>query len=461
MLARCRPGGGGGAGRVGLAAGGPGRVLRRRPVAAHPRQPRAGRRRRPRHRRAAGPLPRRGDPGDQPYGAGAAGGAGVSGAAAAAARRARRARRRPTAELAASSPAVALFVDRARAARPGFALTESNAAAVAEICRRLDGLPLAIELAAARTRLLDPNALLGRLAKSLDALGTGAVDLPERQRTLRATVEWSVELLDDAERSLLEIAAVFVDGWTAEAGRPGSRPGRGRGAGPARGPGPAQPDLPRPGRRRPPAADAGDRSARSWPSGWRPDPTPPRSTAATPTCYRALAERADRPLRGAGHDEWLERLESEAGNLAAAVRWYLDHDTVPLPHLFRVLWLFWELRDHLGEARAWVGAAPAGRGLPRPSGPGRAAVDGGGDRRRGGRRPDGADGPRAPGAAARRDRGPLSPRGVPAGPGLDLGDRRRLRRRPTPGARSPWSSSAARTSRSGQRWPPTAPASWR
>ena len=89
----------------------------------------------------------------------------------------------------AASPAVALFVDRARAVRPGFALTEGNAAAVAEICRRLEGVPLAIELAAARTRLLGPPALLDRLAASLDALGTGAVDLPERQRTLRATVE--------------------------------------------------------------------------------------------------------------------------------------------------------------------------------------------------------------------------------------------------------------------------------
>jgi predicted ATPase len=117
----------------------------------------------------------------------------------------------------AASPTVALFVDRAREVRPGFALTEGNAAAVAEICRRLEGLPLAIELAAARTRLLDPGALLDRLSASLDALGTGAVDLPERQRTLRATVEWSVGLLDDAERSLLEVAAVFVDGWTIEA----------------------------------------------------------------------------------------------------------------------------------------------------------------------------------------------------------------------------------------------------
>jgi predicted ATPase len=122
----------------------------------------------------------------------------------------------PLAEVAAS-PAVALFVDRARAVRPGFALTEGNAAAVAEICRRLEGLPLAIELAAARTRLLDPGTLLRRLTASLDALGTGAVDLPERQQTLRATVEWSVGLLGNAERTLLETVAVFVDGWTIEA----------------------------------------------------------------------------------------------------------------------------------------------------------------------------------------------------------------------------------------------------
>jgi tetratricopeptide (TPR) repeat protein len=70
--------------------------------------------------------------------------------------------------------------------------------------------------------------------------------------------------------------------------------------------------------------------------------------------YRGLAERADVRLRGVGLGEWLERLEAEAGNLAAAVGWYLAHDPTPLPHLFRVLWLFWSARDHLGEARAWV-----------------------------------------------------------------------------------------------------------
>ena len=259
----------------------------------------------------------------------------------------------PMAELAAA-PAVALFVDRARAARPGFALTESNAAAVVEICRRLDGLPLAIELAAARTRLLDPNALLGRLAKSLDALGTGAVDLPERQRTLRATVEWSVGLLEDAERSLLEIAAVFVDGWAAEAAA--------QVAGldedetldrfealarhsliyldPAG-------DGPRLRMLETIRAFMAERLAA------RPDAGEIRRRHADH--YRALAEQADRPLRGAGQRDWCQRLDTDEGNLAAAVRWYLDNDTGPLPHLFRVLWLFWFLRDHLGEARSWVG----------------------------------------------------------------------------------------------------------
>jgi predicted ATPase len=259
----------------------------------------------------------------------------------------------PVAELAVS-PAVALFVDRARAVRPGFALDEGNAAAVAEICRRLEGLPLAIELAAARTRLLDPDALLGRLARSLDALGTGAVDLPERQRTLRATVEWSVGLLEDAERSLLETAAVFVDGWTIDAAAQVAGLDEDRALDltealarhsliyldPAG-------DGPRPRMLETIRAFVAERLAA------RPDAAEVERRHAG--YYRALAGQAERPLRSADHGEWLERLEAEEGNLAAAVRWHLGHDTGPLPHLFRVLWLFWFLRDHLGEARSWAG----------------------------------------------------------------------------------------------------------
>ena len=255
----------------------------------------------------------------------------------------------------ASWPAVALFLDRAQAVRPGFALTSGNAAAVAEICRRLEGLPLAIELAAARTRLLDPAALLGRLTRSLDALGTGTADMPERQHTLRATVEWSVSLLEDAERSLLEVAAVFADGWTVEAAARVA------------------------GRDHDRALELTEALARH--SLIQIDPT-----SRGPRCrmletvrvfvaerlaaradadevqrrhaayYRDLAEQAEPHLRGADLSQWLDRLQAEAGNLAAAVGWYFSHDRAPLPHLFRDLLNFWALTDDvLGQARAWIG----------------------------------------------------------------------------------------------------------
>jgi predicted ATPase len=262
-----------------------------------------------------------------------------------------------TASLAdiASSPAVALFTDRARAVRPGFTLTPGNAAAVAAICRRLEGLPLAIELAAARIRLLDPDALRDRLCESLDALGAAAVDLPERQQTLRATVEWSVGLLTDAERSLLEVTAVFTDGWTIEAAAAVAGLEEDR------------------------ALELTEALARHSliqvdPAGDGPrcrmletvrvfiaERLAARADAAEVRrrhagYYRALAEQAEPHLRAAGQPEWLDRLQAEAGNLAAAVDWYLSHDRAPLPHLFRALLPYWLMADDvLGQARAWIG----------------------------------------------------------------------------------------------------------
>jgi predicted ATPase/DNA-binding SARP family transcriptional activator len=117
----------------------------------------------------------------------------------------------------ASSPAVALFVDRARCIRPDFALTAENVAAVAEICNRLDGLPLAIELAAAHIRAFSPQALLARLSNQLALLVAGPADLPARQRTLRTSFEWSHALLRPADQVLFRRLAVFVGGCTLEA----------------------------------------------------------------------------------------------------------------------------------------------------------------------------------------------------------------------------------------------------
>jgi len=108
--------------------------------------------------------------------------------------------------------AVALFVERAMAARPSFRLTAADAPAVAEICRRLDGLPLAIELAAARVKLLSPAAILSRLENRLALLSGGAQDLPARQQTLRGAIAWSYDLLDEADRTLFVDLAVFVGG---------------------------------------------------------------------------------------------------------------------------------------------------------------------------------------------------------------------------------------------------------
>jgi predicted ATPase len=123
----------------------------------------------------------------------------------------------PTPASLSESAATALFVERAAAVRSGFAVTEANASAIAEVCRRLDGLPLAIELAAARVRLLTPEAIVSRLDRRLPLLTGGARDLPARQQTLRDTIAWSHDLLDEAERRLFRRLGVFVGGWTLEA----------------------------------------------------------------------------------------------------------------------------------------------------------------------------------------------------------------------------------------------------
>jgi len=123
----------------------------------------------------------------------------------------------PDLDTLAQVPAVALFVERVREVKPAFALTADNAQAIAEICRRLDGLPLALELAAARSTVLPPAALLARLVHRLPLLTHGARDVPQRQQTLRNTIAWSYDLLAESDKALFRRLSVFVGGFTLEA----------------------------------------------------------------------------------------------------------------------------------------------------------------------------------------------------------------------------------------------------
>ena len=123
----------------------------------------------------------------------------------------------PPLEVLSQYSAISLFVQRAAAVKPDFKFTEDNATAVVEICSRLDGLPLAIELAAARTKLLSPSAMRTRLASRLQLLTGGARDLPARQQTLRQAIDWSYDLLSEPEQRLFRRLSVFVGGCTLEA----------------------------------------------------------------------------------------------------------------------------------------------------------------------------------------------------------------------------------------------------
>ena len=220
-----------------------------------------------------------------------------------------------------------------------------------EICRRLDGLPLAIELAAARTRVLAPAALLSRLEHVLDSLGTGPVDLPERQRTLRATVEWSFGLLDDVERELVEALSVFADGWTIEAATRVFA------------------------RSEDETLDLLDTLAGHSLVSVSADDGGPRFRMLV-TVRELAAERLAAGDAGAEvarrhaeyfaelvsdlmwparrQVEWANRLGVEEENLRVAIRWLFAHDITPLPRMFRVLWLFWQMRDRMTEGRAWI-----------------------------------------------------------------------------------------------------------
>jgi predicted ATPase/class 3 adenylate cyclase/DNA-binding CsgD family transcriptional regulator len=269
--------------------------------------------------------------------------------------------RRQSLEQVTQYEAVRLFIERARAAKADFAVTSDNAPEVAEICARLDGLPLAIELAAARIKLLSPRAILDRLGDRLKLLTSGARNLPERQRTLRGAIEWSYKLLDAAERTLFTRAAVFSGGFTLEAMETVCDAGEELPLDIFEG---ASSLLDKSLLRREEGADdeprfvmletiheyARERLEQSGEAeGMR------RLHAEY---FLALAERGESKLRGEEEAKWLERLEAEHDNMRSALSWALGGADVELGlRLVGALWLFWDARGHYEEGRKWCEGA--------------------------------------------------------------------------------------------------------
>ena len=258
----------------------------------------------------------------------------------------------------AQNPAVALFVQRAREHLPVFVLTPANASVVARICRQLDGLPLAIELAAARIKLLPPATLLARLDNRLAVLTGGARDLPERQQTMRRAIAWSYDLLHAGEQALFRRLSVFAGGCTLAAVEEVCA---------------ASDDL------------QGD--VLDWLGSlvdksllWQqeqPDGEPrvamletihdygaemlaQRGEAAAmrerhAAYYLALAEDAAPALTGPQQAAWLVRLEREHDNIRAALRWTLESGEVRMGlQMAGALWRFWYVRGNLSEGYGWL-----------------------------------------------------------------------------------------------------------
>jgi predicted ATPase/DNA-binding CsgD family transcriptional regulator len=278
------------------------------------------------------------------------------------------------------NPAVMLFEQRARSVRPGFTIDEGNARDVAEICRRLDGLPLAIELVAARARILSPAAMLARLSKRLQLLTGGARDLPERQQTLRNTIQWSYDLLTGAEQRLFRQLGIFSGGCTLEAAIAVCCPEGGEDR---------QSDDPLDGiesllnksllRQ---VEHEGEiifgmlETVREFALEMlNSDPAEVQEVGERHALYYAdLAERAESQLRGPDQIAWGKRLEREHDNLRAALQWSLSGragttqasadggspDKVTLAmSIGSALHRFWQSRGHLSEGRHWLAQALA------------------------------------------------------------------------------------------------------
>lgn len=266
-----------------------------------------------------------------------------------------------------SVSSVALFVKRAKAISHTFVLDNNNAAAISEICARLDGLPLAIELAAAHIKSLSPQALLTRLDKRLPILVGGPRDLPARQRTLRTTMEWSYGLLDDEARRTFRYLGVFVGVCSLDAIEQIAPSGSASFA---------QIEalldaslLRRVGEGAEPRYTMLE-TVREYAT----DKLESEGEADGARCAHALyflnlAETAESKLSGAEQAQWLEHLEADHDNLRAALGWMLEadpasnaamRDAAGALRLVGGMWRFWYMRGYLSEGRRWLARVPFG-----------------------------------------------------------------------------------------------------
>lgn len=261
-----------------------------------------------------------------------------------------------TRERALASSAVSLFADRAQAAKPTFRLTEENAGAVMDICRRLEGLPLAIELAAAKVRMLTPQAIAERLSSSLPLLTAAVRDLPERHRTMRATLDWSVSLLPVEHRELLDDLAVFAERFTLDAveaigaGRPWD--GKALDGVTALVDGSLVKQSEVDGR---PVLSL-LAIVREYALGrLKEKGDADRMRAAHADYYTALVRRVSPGLRGGGQREALAELGLELANLRAAVRHLVYTDRLDDAGDFAWgLLIFWWIMGLFGGVRVWM-----------------------------------------------------------------------------------------------------------
>lgn len=259
----------------------------------------------------------------------------------------------PSIEALCQYEAVALFIARALAAKPGFAVTDETASAVAGITVRLEGLPLAIELAATRVKVLTPEAILSRLERRL-SLGGGARDLPARQQTLRAAIAWSYDLLDAPTKKLMARLAVFVGGFALEEAEAVCGSAAELGADVLDGLAAlTDQSLLRQEAEHGEARFVMFETIRDFAlERLEMDGEVDELRRRHAATYVALAERAESHLTGPRQSEWLDRLEREHDNVRAALTWAIARaDADGALRMGAALWRFWQMRGHLQEAR--------------------------------------------------------------------------------------------------------------